>query len=153
MIIIQLAMHFLQKSSLNTDIQKKICNLPFLGQVFKSFFQYKEKASRCLSLNSLFTLFIYLFLAAPALRCSALALLCCMSNLSLVVVSRGCSLVVCTTRSCCSGCSCGRVQALGTQASAAAACGPTAVAHRLSCPVAHGIIVQGLNSVPCTGRD
>jgi len=54
----------------------------------------------------------------------------------------------CATCPGCSGLSCGRGRVLGTQASVAAACGPAVEAHRLSCPVAHGILVQGLNQCP-----
>ena len=93
MIIIQLAMHFFQKSSLNTDIQKKYTIFPFLVKYSSPSSNTKRKSFSCLSLNSLFTSFIYLFLAALGLCCGALALLCCTSNLS-PVVSRGCSLVV-----------------------------------------------------------
>ena len=127
MIIIQLAMHFLQKSSLNTDIQKKICNLPFLGQVFKSFFQYKKKK---LPLPQ-FKLFIYLIYFL-IFGCTGSSLLHeqSFSSCGEQGLLSGC----CATRSCCSGCSCGRVRALGTQASAAAACGPSSCSTQAQLP-------------------
>ena len=79
---------------------------------------------------------------------AALALLCCMSNLSLVVVSRGYSLVVAPHALAAVAAPVAEYGLSALRLQQLQRVGPAAVAHRLSCPVAHRIIVQGLNQCP-----